>query len=183
MRITVTTQPEPLVTLDEAKTALGESGSDRDELITGLIAAAQAELDGPKSWVGTAVAIQSVEVRFDRFFDCLRLPGVTVHDPIAAITYLDDGGAEQTLDVSVYRLLSDGRVVLAKDQSWPSTLPAEEAVTVAYDLGIDDPEDPRVGQMETAILMHVKMTLDMDDVDTRRKAIEALVQPLRAVLV
>jgi hypothetical protein len=178
MRITVTTQPDPLVTLDEAKIALGESGSDRDELITGLITAAQAELDGPKGWVGISVARQSVEVRFDAFCDGMQLPGGPVIDPVT-LTYLDSNGAEQTLGEGVYARLSDDRIALIPSQSWPATYLRAEAVTAAYDVGIADPDDPRIALMQTAIKLHVRMTLDGDDPDTRRRSIEWLVAPLR----
>lgn len=178
MRITVTTQPDPLVTLDEAKIALGESGSDRDELITGLITAAQAELDGPKGWVGISVARQSVEVRFDAFCDGMQLPCGPVIDPVT-LSYLDSDGAEQTLGTDIYALLSDGRIALVPTKSWPSTYSMAEAVTAAYDVGIEDQDDPRIALMQTAIKLHVRMALDGDDPDTRRRAIDWLVAPLK----
>jgi hypothetical protein len=178
MRITVTTQPEQLVTLDEAKVALGESGSDRDELIMGMILAAQAELDGPKGWVGISVARQTVEVRFDRFSSFMLLPSGPIIDPIT-VTYLDSNGIEQVLDNEAYALLTSGRLVLAPGQSWPSTYAREEAVTVAYDVGIDDAADPRIALMKTAIILHVRMTLDQDDAEKRRQTINWLVSPLK----
>lgn len=178
MRITVTTQPDPLVTLDEAKVALGESGSDRDEFITGLIAAAQAELDGPKGWVGISVARQSVEVRFDAFCDGMQMPGGPVIEPVT-LTYLDSNGSTQTLATEVYAVLSDGRIALVPAKSWPSTYSRAEAVTAAYDVGIEDQNDPRIALMQTAIKLHVRMTLDGDDPDTRRRTIDWLVAPLK----
>ena len=178
MRITVTTQPEPLVTLDEAKVALGESGSDRDQLIESLILAAQSELDGPKGWVGISVAQQAVEVHFDRFTDCMRLPAGPVIDPVT-VTYLDDDGAEQVLSDAIYTLLSDDRLVLTPHESWPSTYSRAEAVTVAYDVGIDETNDPRVALMKTAIILHVKMTLDHEEPEKRRETINWLVSPLK----
>ena len=178
MRITVTTQPEMLVTLDEAKVALGESGSDRDELITGLILAAQSELDGPKGWVGISVAQQSVEVHFDRFTDCMRLPAGPIVDAIA-VTYLDDDGTQQTLSDTIYTLLSDDRLVLTPEESWPSTYSRAEAVTVAYDVGIEDAADPRIALMKTAIILHVRMTLDHEEPEKRRETINWLVSPLK----
>jgi hypothetical protein len=178
MRITVTTQPEPLVTLDEAKIALGESGSDKDELITGLILAAQAELDGPKGWVGISVAPQTVEVHFDRFCDSMPLPAGPIVGPVT-VTYLDSDGVEQTLADETYTLLSDGRLVRTPSESWPSTYSRDEAVTAAYDVGIEDAADPRIALMKTAIILHVRMTLDHADVDKRRETINWLVAPLK----
>jgi hypothetical protein len=178
MRITVTTQPQPLVTLEEAKVALGESGSDRDELIETLILAAQAELDGPKGWVGISVAQQTVEVAFDRFSSFMSLPAGPIIEPVT-VTYLDSDGAEQTLDEEVYALLTSGRLVLVPDQSWPSTYSRAEAVTVAYDVGIEDEADPRIALMKTAIIMHVRMTLDHEEPEKRRDTINWLVSPMK----
>ena len=179
MRITVTTQPEPLVTLEEAKVALGEIGtSDRDELITSLILAAQAELDGPKGWVGISVAQQSVEVCFDSFAGCISLPAGPIIEPVM-VTYLDSDGTEQTLTDTTYTLLTDGRLVLTPNESWPGTYSRAEAVTVAYNVGIADEADPRIALMKTAIILHVRMTLDHEDVDKRRETINWLVSPMK----
>lgn len=178
MRITVTTQPEPLVSLEEAKVALGESGSDRDELITSLILAAQAELEGPKGWVGISVARQTVEVRFDRFAEPMRLPAGPIIEPVT-VTYLDTDGAEQTLSDTIYTLLTDGRLVRTPNESWPSTYSRDEAVTVSYDVGIEDEADPRIALMKTAIILHVRMTLDHEDADKRRETINWLISPLK----
>lgn len=178
MRVSITTQPDPLVSLDEAKVALGESGSDRNSLITSLILAAQAELDGPKGWVGISVAQQVVAVHFDRFADCMSLPGGPVVAP-ATITYLDVDGATQTLDTGVYTLLSDDRIVRTPNQNWPSTYARADAVTVAYGVGIAEEADPRIALMKTAIILHVRMTLDHEDTDKRRETISWLVSPLK----
>jgi len=178
MRITVTTQPDPLVTVEEAKVALGESGSDRNELIEHLILAAQSELDGPKGWAGISVAQQSVEVHFDRFCDRMQLPAGPVIAP-ATISYLDSAGAEQALDQAVFTLLSNDCIVLTPNQSWPSTYTRAEAVTAAYDVGIEDQDDPRIALMKTAIIMHVRMTLDHEDPAQRRETIKWLVSSLK----
>ena len=180
MKLTVLTQPQPLVTLEEAQVALGEDGTHRAAMISGAILAAQAELDGPKGWVGISVAEQTVEARFDRFCDTMQLPAGPVTD-LTSVKYLDDDGVEQTLTDDVYVLLSDGRLVLAPDASWPSTQSAKEAVRVVYDTGIDNADDPRIAIMKAAILMHVKMTIDMADPKVYRDAIGYLVAPLQVL--
>jgi hypothetical protein len=178
VKITVTTQPAPLVDVEEAKLALGFVGTtDRDEQIEGLILAAQAELDGPTGWVGISVAEQSLELRIDAFTTLIQLPYGPVTG-VGAVNYLDDDGAEQTADGSLYDVLTDS-IVLVDGESWPESYAQAEAVRIAYDVGISDATDPRVFMMKSAIIMHVKMSMDMEDVEIRRKAIRALTAPLR----
>jgi len=178
MKLTVLSQPAPLVDVEESKLDLGLTGtSDRDAQIEGLILAAQAELDGPTGWVGVSIAEQSVELRLDAFDSPMALPYGPVTG-VGGIQYLDEDGAEQTIDGSVYDVLS-GSVVLVDGKSWPEVLGQAEAVRITYDVGISDDTDQRVNLMKAAIRMHVKMTFDMDDVATRRRAIRDLTQSLR----
>ncbi len=175
--ITITTAPAALVSVAEAKVALGESGSDRNTLIEGLIAAAQGELDGPNGWVGISVAEQSAEIKAASFDEpAIRLIGGPV--TAAVVTYLDSTGAEQTLDDETYVVGTDGTLLLVAGNDWPTVADQADAITVAYDVGIEDSTDPRVQQMRTAIIMHVRMTLDMVAPEASRKAIEALVRPM-----
>lgn len=183
MQIVITAQPEPLVTLDEAKVALGESGNDRNSLIEAFILAAQAELDGPKGWVGISVAEQSVLVIADAFEDpTIRLPGGPIIDPVV-VTYLDSDGDEQTLDAAGYVLSVNGTLSLAAGASWPTPYDQSGAISVAYDVGIpapedDDAADPRISLMKVAIILHVRMTMDGVEPEKARKAIEAIVRPM-----
>lgn len=178
MHVVITTQPDPLVSIEEAKVALGESGNDRNDLIEGLILAAQAELDGPKGWVGISVAGQSVEVRFDSFDEPpLRLPGGPIVGDVV-ITYLDSSGESVELEVDSYVVQADGTISAASGVTWPTLYDQANAGLAEYDVGIVDQADPRIRQMKTAIIMHVRMTLDMVDPDKVRKAIEALVRSM-----
>lgn len=178
MKITVLTQPAPLVDVEEAKLALGFTGTtDRDDQIEGLILAAQGELDGPSGWVGISVAEQELELRLDAFEDPISLPYGPLTG-VGGVNYLDDDAIEQTAGADLYDVLTSS-IVLVDGESWPSSLAQAEAVRVTYRVGIEDETDPRVAMMKTAILMHVKMTMDMEDVDTRRKAIRAITAPLR----
>lgn len=179
MRVTITTQPAALLTHADAvvRQSLALSGTDRDAQVDALLLAAQAELDGPKGWVGISVAQQSVEVVADAFdAPLIRLPGGPIDIDSVAITYLDGAGNEQTL-ASGYLVASDGTVTLASGASWPSIYDQAGAVTVAYDVGMTA-GDPRISLMKTAIILHAKMTLDFDDVEVRRRAIEGLVRSM-----
>lgn len=178
MQITITSFPDMLVSLEEAKVAVGESGTDRDDFIEGLILAAQSELDGPKGWVGITVAQQGVEVRFDTFDDTpLRLPGPIIG--YVVLSYLDADGASTVLDSDDYAVLPDGSLVLADGATWPTLADQSGAVSAAYTAGMVEGEDAqRIALMKTAIKMHVRMTLDGVDMENSRRAIESLVRSL-----
>lgn len=183
MRIVVTSHPEPLVSLDEMKVALGEDGDDRNGMITGLIAAAQGYLDGPKGIAGTAVALQSVEVFYDDFACPIYLPGTTIIAPLTGVSYAAVDGVYTDIDAADYALQSDGRLALATGATWPTSVATGDAVKVAYDVGIEYADDPRIEMMKAAIMMHVKMTIDMADPDLYSRVIGALIGPLRVVTV
>ena len=175
--VTVFDQPYPLVTLDEVKVGLGEDGNDRNLLIDGMIMAAQGELDGPKGWLGISVAVQGLEYGTDDFSAAICLPYGPVIDPVE-IFYLDEDGAEQVLASSVYQVKPTGKIVLAPSQTWPAVYADEDAVRVRYYAGIPDTFDPRIAVMKTAIILHVRMTMDGVDRESSRKAIESLVRTL-----
>lgn len=179
MQVVIVSYPDMLVSLEEAKVALGESGTDRDDFIEGLILAAQAELDGPKGWVGISVAQQGVEVRFDTFEELpLRLPGGPIIGDVA-VTYLDGDGATTVLDTDDYEVLPDGSLILVDGATWPTLADQSGAITAAYTVGmVEGEEAQRIAQMKTAIKMHVRMTMDDVDADKKRKAIESLVRTL-----
>lgn len=100
MRVVVVTAPEPLVSLDEAKAHLRVDGGDDDALITGLIAAASAHIDGPEGWLGRAIGRQTLELRLESFgtAGALWLPYPPAID-LVSIEYVDASGAEQAVSV------------------------------------------------------------------------------------
>lgn len=179
MQVVITSFPDMLVSLEEAKVAIGESGTDRDDFIEGLILAAQAELDGPKGWVGISVAQQGVEVRFDTFEELpLKLPGGPIIGDVV-ITYLDGDGASTILDSDDYTVLPDGSLILVDGASWPTIADQAGAIAAAYTVGMVEGEEPqRIALMKTAIKLHVRMTLDGVDPEISRRAIESLVRSL-----
>lgn len=179
MQVIITSYPDMLVSLEEAKVALGESGTDRDTLIEGLILAAQAELDGPKGWVGVSVAQQGVEVHFDSFDDPpVILPGGPIIGDVV-LSYLDGDGDTVILDADDYVVQADGSLSLAGGASWPTLYEQAGAVTAAYNVGMVEGENAqRIALMKTAIILHVRMTLDGIDPATSRRAIESLVRSM-----
>lgn len=175
--VTVVDQPYPLVSLEEAKVGLGEDGDHRNALITGMILAAQGEMDGPAGWLGMSVAVQGIEYVVDDFSAPICLPFGPVIEPVV-IYYFDEYGVEQVLDASVYQVLPSGKVALKAGKTWPAVCEQEGAVRISYQAGIEDSFDPRIALMKTAIIMHVRMTLDGVEPDNSRKAIQSIVAPL-----
>lgn len=151
MHVTVITPPAAIVSLDDAKLRLRVDHSDDDALITALIAAATSWIDGPTGWLGRSIGQQTLELRTDGFrAKPLQLP----FGPIISVTsvkYLDGEGAEQTVAGADYEKLSDGRVVLAPNASWPSTYSNDEAVRVRYVAGYPNVGDPAVSTVPEAI--------------------------------
>lgn len=175
--VSVFDQPYPLVTLEECKVALGEDGDARNILIDGMILAAQGELDGPKGWLGISVAEQGIEYTTDDFSCPITLPAGPVTGQVE-VFYLDADGVEQLLDASVYRVSIDGNLTLVSGESWPTLQDTDGAVRIRYYAGIDNQFDPRIAMMKTAIILHVRMTLDGVEREACRRAIESLVRPL-----
>lgn len=175
--VTVFDQPYPLVSLEEAKVALGEYSGDRDVLISGLIMAAQGEMDGPKGWLGMSVAVQGLEYIADDFSAPIVLPYGPVIDPVE-VYYLDPDGAEQAISSSAFMVTSKGEVKLSNGASWPAVSSSDDAVRIRYYAGISDTFDPRIAMMKTAIILHVRMTLDGVDREPARRALESIVRPM-----
>lgn len=182
MQVTITTQPDPLLTSSDeiVRQSLALDGTDKDELVDVLLLAAQAELDGPLGWVGISVAQQSVQVTASSFdTPQLRLPGGPIIGDVE-VTYLASDGTSTSLDSDSFVLLADGTLALVSGSSWPTLVDQENAITVAYDVGIEDENDPRVSLMKRAIIMHAGMNLDPpDDPQKTRDAIANLVRSLK----
>lgn len=149
MRVLVTTPPVPFVSLAEAKAHLTVDYEHEDALITALIAAACAHIDGPEGWLGRSIGQQTLELQrcgFPTWFD-LPYPLVTA---VTSIVYDDADGAEQTLDDSIYRVY--GSVIArAPSASWPATENAQESVRVTYEAGYEQIPAP----IKQAVLLMV----------------------------
>ena len=65
MRLAVVTPPEPVVTLADAKQHLKVSHSAEDALIEGMVAAATQMIDGPESWLGRVLGVQTLDAFVD----------------------------------------------------------------------------------------------------------------------
>lgn len=143
---------EPL-TLAEAKTHLRVTSSDDDTYIedTLIVAARQhAELVTRRSFI-----TQTWTLYADEFLDLFLLP----RPPLVSVThvkYIDDDGAQQTLDASVYSVdtvSAPGHVYLAYDQSWPSARPIRNAVEIEYVAGYGAAADVPLGLKQAMLLL------------------------------
>lgn len=133
------------VSLAEAKLHLRVETSEtaEDELITQLIAAATANLEGREGLLGRALMVQSWEWRINRFPPA-GTPILVPFPPLSTVIkigYLDPDGVEQTVATSVYVVEAEtfqGQVRLAYGESWPSIRNEPYAVRIEFTAGYPD---------------------------------------------
>ena len=131
------------ITLTETKAHLRVDNTDEDTLITGLIAAATAFLDGKDGMLGRCLVPQT----WDYYLDAFPADGIMV--PLApllsitSITYTDAAGDTQTVSAADYDVdtaSEPGRIVPG-DAGWPSTLDVVNAVKIRFRAGYEGDED------------------------------------------
>ena len=128
------------VSLTEAKAWLDIGYTDKDTVITGLIGAATAHLDGWTGILGRCLCEQTWRQDFDDFRSCLRLPLFPVIS-ITSVKYTDTNGAEQTIASENYTLKNDdlgAYVEFTSSYSFPSLNTESAAVRVTYLAGYAD---------------------------------------------
>jgi uncharacterized phiE125 gp8 family phage protein len=138
------------VSLDEAKAQLRVDGSDDNTFISGLITAARLYFE---ETARRSLITQTWRLSLDEWSDEIELPRPPLQS-ISFIKYKNAAGTETTLSTSVYLVDAEsepGRVVLAKDQSWPSdelykVNPIQITYIAGYGAAADVPE-----QMKQAI--------------------------------
>jgi uncharacterized phiE125 gp8 family phage protein len=109
------------LSLADAKSHVRADSSDDDTLITALIAAAQAFIEGPNG-IGVALTTQTWRLSLDDLCAPVRIPLGPVQ-AVTGITYTDTNGATQTLDPSLYTVDTDqSPAVIAR--AWNATWPA-----------------------------------------------------------
>jgi uncharacterized phiE125 gp8 family phage protein len=173
------------VSLAEAKTHLRVDHSDDDTLITGLINAAVAHLDGKDGILGRALITQVWELKLDEFCPAIRLP-LPPLATVDAITYVDTDGVTQTLAASEYQVTSGepAKIVPAYGKSWPDTRCEPEAVRVEFTCGYGNAADVPAG-IKAAILLHVgtlyrdRETVNIGNIINELPAYDALIAPYK----
>jgi len=123
---------EPL-TLSEAKLQLRLSTDDDNAVVTSLIPSARSVIEAVTR---TALLTQQLRLTLPAFFNEIFLPRPPLQS-VSTFTYLDADGATQTVDSSLYNVVSGNpsRITLATNQSWPETLEHPEAVTITFVAG------------------------------------------------
>lgn len=92
------------VSLADAKAQLDISYTEKDTLITALIAAATSYLDGWTGILGRCLVSQTWRQDFDGMWRCFPLPLFPVIS-ITSVKYFDVNGAEQTISSDNYELV------------------------------------------------------------------------------
>lgn len=169
---------EPL-TLEDAKRQLRLSSevSAHDELITSLIKAARqyCEQHTGRQFINATWAL-----KLDRFpvSEPIRIPKAPLSS-ITSITYLDSSGDSQTWGTSNYRVSTSkepGEVSLAYGQSYPSTYPVADAVTVTFVAGYGSAATSVPEPLRQAMLMYVEKLFDGDP--TKAKSLDMAINAL-----
>lgn len=139
------TAPTSPVTLEEARAHLRvdtvDSPGPDDDLISAIIDAAVAYVDGPSGVLRMSVLPTTWEVAYDAFPEAeIELPLPYVQS-VSSVKYTDTAGGEQTVSSSNYEVDtygSNGWVVPVEGFSWPSTMATINAVRVQWVSGFDE---------------------------------------------
>lgn len=135
--VLITAPAVVLVSASEAKAHLRVDHSEEDSLITSIVSAVTAHLDGWTGVLGRALVTQTWRQDYEAFEDRLRLPLWPVAS-VTSVTYRDDEGADQTVSASNYTLLRDdlgAYVEIKPGLSWPEVGDHLAPVSVTYVAG------------------------------------------------
>jgi uncharacterized phiE125 gp8 family phage protein len=189
MLLSLHTAPaETPVSLEEAKAHLRVEHDEEDDLITALINAATAEIDGRQGFLRRSLVTQTWDY-FLSWFPvqariCLPFPPV---QSVTHIKYFDGANAEQTFDPASYEVVTvaeQAYVQLAHNASWPGTYEREQAINIRYVAGYGDPEDVPAN-IRAAILIRVgELYANRGDADwsgDMSKPVRRLLAPSRRI--
>lgn len=130
-----------LISDADAKAWLRVSSSSEDDIVSSLVSAATAHLDGIDGILGRALITQTWVMTLAGFPAgdlLLDLPPV---QSVSSVTYYDADNASQTVSASDYRLVigaDSARLELTDGAAWPSTYDRGDAVAVTYVTGYGD---------------------------------------------
>ncbi|WP_375414632.1 head-tail connector protein [uncultured Bradyrhizobium sp.] len=183
MYVVVTPPEEPAVSLEEMKAHLRVDHDDDDDEIESLVAAAQAGFEDPDiGWLRRPVALQQIEFVYDCFpARNVDLPGPILLDgdhPVV-VKYQNSAGVDQVFSSASYRVdrasTAIPRLILGPSYAWPR--PAS-FMRINCWAGFEN-DDPRIGNFQSAIKLHVEMQYDDVDRQKYQSAIDALLSTYR----
>lgn len=122
------------VTLAEAKVHCRVDGTDENDLIEGLIAAAT---DYVGQYTGRSIMAQTWRLTLDAFSDSILLPNGPVQS-VSSVQYYDADGDNQTAAAGIYTLdnASDPAwLVCNSEAAWPATMAGVNVVSITYEAG------------------------------------------------
>lgn len=152
MSLALSTAPdaEP-VGLEQLKAYIGFTVDDDNARLTATLRAA-------RQYVEAILWRQLITATYTWKLDCFSRSLWVPRPPlqsVTSITYVDLDGNSQTLDTSIYQVVTGDNPVIveAYGEQWPSTLDKPEAVTVTYVAGYGDDADDIPHPIREAILM------------------------------
>lgn len=114
-----------------------ESGVD-DAVVERAIRAVQNMLEPPQGWLGRALTTATYKLTLPVFAERIILPAPPF-DTLSSFAYLDRDSVEQTVDSSLYRIVTTepAEIVLERDKTWPYDLDhtQPDAVRIEYTAG------------------------------------------------
>lgn len=171
---------DPVISLADAKKALGIPDTSQNDALTAALAAAVATLDpASNGWLGRALMPQTWELQLLSFNDRRCSPRAHYnpqsiplpYPPLIAIVsvkYLDMAGADQTLALGTgYRVLGVGqpfaRQAIAPPfgGSWPATRVDDAAVRIRFTCGYDEDVNVMPKQLIQAICLSARALLPL----------------------
>ena len=168
-KVTVAPASEP-ISLAEAKSQCGVSGSDKDSVLNLLIAASRQFVE---NYCGIRIVEQTVEVECDGWVDFHRLP-IAPLISVSGITYTDTAGDTQTVATSVYLVNTHDlrpSITLKYNQLWP-TIQLGSRIKVTAEVGYETvPSD-----LKSAMLLSVGKHFAMSgrDMSVRSETVEGI---------
>ena len=178
--IEVVTGPaiEP-VNLSDVRAHLRIDDTDSDSILYALV---QAARDDVESRTHRAMIERTLDVKYDCFGNTMELPQGPLQS-VTSVKYLDTAGDEQTLDSSIYRVLTKGdapgTVELAYSQSWPSLYGVSSPVTIRIVAGFGTTRASVPMPLRQAMLLLIEKLYDQDTKtsDQLDEAVKSLIAP------
>lgn len=182
--VRITAPANTPVSLSDVKAHCRVDHNDDDTVLTSLLNAAVAYLDGWSGVLGRCLVTQTWRQDFEAF-GILRLALGPVAS-ITSVTYYDADNEQQTLSADVYAHLTGplgGYITLKPDQSWPSTYGRADAVSVTFVAGTAVADVP--ASIKAAILLLVAHWYENREAAGAASelpfSVSALLAPLRRV--